>query len=107
MVAGSIGTAAVVIGYLLEAIRQRGTCDLGDKSPDTLGISVVLIVFIGGLAGVTGVIASLIGARHRRRSHLRCIAVGFILSIASLGGALAIFLVGGSGPSTWFQYCGT
>jgi hypothetical protein len=63
---GAIGTASVLIGYLLEAIRQRGDCDLGNKSPDTLGISVLLIVVIGGLAGITGIVAALIGARHLR-----------------------------------------
>jgi len=49
-----------------ETIRQRGDCDLGNKSPDTLGISVLLIVVIGGLAGITGIVAALIGARHLR-----------------------------------------
>jgi hypothetical protein len=104
---GAIGTASVLIGYLLEAIRQRGDCDLGNKSPDTLGISVLLIVVIGGLAGIAGIVAALIGARHRRRSDVRYLVAGLVLSIASLGGAFAILLVAGHGPSAWFQYCGT
>lgn len=106
---GSIGTMAVLIGYLLEAIRQRGDCDLGDKSPNTLGISILLIVAVGGIAGMTGIVAALIGRLHRRESHdrYRYLVAGLVLSIASLGGALAILVVAGSGPSTWFQYCAT
>jgi hypothetical protein len=64
-------------------------------------------VVIGGLAGITGIVAALIGARHRRRSDVRYLVAGLVLSIASLGGALAILLVAGHGPSAWFQYCGT
>jgi hypothetical protein len=109
IVSGSIGTMSVLIGYLLEAIRQRGDCDLGDKSPNTLGISILLIVAVGGIAGITGIVAALIGGLHRRGSHdrYRYLVAGLVLSIASLGGALAIFVVAGSGPSTWFQYCAT
>lgn len=107
IVAGSTGTVSVVIGYLLEAIRQRGDCDLGNQSPDTLGISILLIVVVGGLAGITGIVAALVGIRHRRGVQSRYVVAGLVLSVASLGGALAIFLVAGRGPSTWFQYCAT
>lgn len=40
MVLSFLGAACGLGGYLLEAIRQRGDCDLGNKSPNTLGISI-------------------------------------------------------------------
>ena len=103
---GWFGTAAVAVGYLLEAIRQRGDCDTGDRSPDTLVISVVLIVVVGGLCGLVGIVVTLVGAVRHRWSVVAAIREA-LPSVISLAGCLAIFVVAGGGPSTWFQYCAT
>lgn len=103
---GWVGMVAVTGGYLLEAIRQRGDCDAGDPSPDTLAISVVLIVFVGGLCGVVGVVATLVGARRHRWGATTALRIA-LPAIVSLAGFLAIFLFAGGGPSTWFQHCGS
>jgi H+/Cl- antiporter ClcA len=103
---GWIGAASVAVGYLLESIRQRGDCDVGDSSPDTLALSVVLIVLIGGLCGLIGIVGALVGRIRRRWSVAKTIRVA-LPSVLSLAGSLAIFAVAGSGPSTWFQYCAT
>lgn len=106
LVVGWLGVASVATGYLLEATRQRGDCDAGDKSPDTLAISIVLIVLVGGLCGIIGIAGTLIPAiRHRRT--MKEVAQEVLPSLVSLAGALAIFVVAGDGPSTWFQYCAT
>ncbi len=106
IVVGCIGCVSVGVGYLLEALRQRGDCDAGDKSPDTLVISIVLIVVVGGLFGVIGIVGTLIYATRRRWTVATTIQAA-LPAMISLAGFLAIFLVGGRGPSTWFQYCAT
>ena len=105
-VVGWLGVGSVAVGYLLELIRQRGDCDAGDKSPDTLVISIVLIVLVGGLAGLTGITGSVI-AGVRQRWTARTVVRVAGPALLSLAGCLAIFVVAGQGPSTWFQYCAT
>jgi hypothetical protein len=106
LVVGWLGVMSVATGYLLEAIRQRGDCDAGDKSPDTLAISIVLIVLVGGLFGVIGIAGALISAfRQRWRLTTTMLVAG--PAFFSLAGCLTIFLVAGQGPSMWFQYCAT
>lgn len=103
---GWTGVVSIAVGYGLELIRQRGTCDTGDKSPDTLVISVVLIVLVGGLCGLVGLVGTVVPAvRHRRTVSSTIRAAG--PAVLALAGALTIFAIAGRGPSTWFQYCGT
>lgn len=102
---GCVGCVAVGTGYLLEAIRQRGDCDAGDKSPDTLAISIILIVLVGGLSGIIGITMMLVATI--RRGWTTTAAELAVPSLISLAGALTIFAVAGDGPSTWFQYCAT
>lgn len=103
---GWAGVVSIAVGYLLELIRQRGTCDTGDKSPDTLVISVVLIILVGGLCGLVGLVGTVVPAVRQRWTAVSTIrAAG--PAVLALAGALAIFVVAGRGPSTWFQYCGT
>ena len=103
---GWIGVASVALGYLLELVRQRGTCDAGDQSPDTLAISVVLIVVVGGLCGLGGVVATLVRTRRQGWTATTAIRIGLPAAL-SLAGSLSIFLASSRGPSTWFQYCAT
>lgn len=105
-VIGWLGVGSVAAGYLLEWIRQRGDCDAGDKSPDTLVISVVLIVLVGGLAGLTGITGAVISGIRERWPATTVMRVAGP-AVLSLAGCLAIFVVAGRGPSTWFQYCAT
>ena len=102
---GALGTAAVAIGYLLEAIRQRGTCENGDPSPDTIGLSIVLILFVGGITGLVGVVASLVARPGPHRTRRR--VIGLALSLVALAGAAGLFVVGGRDPGDWFQHCGS
>lgn len=95
---------AGAVGYLLEAIRQRGTCEFGDASPDTLVISVLLIVFGAGLGGMVATVVAVVGMwRHGWRKRWLHLACG-IVALVSIG---PVFLFAGAGPSTWFQYCAT
>jgi hypothetical protein len=106
LVVGWLGVAAVAVGYLLEGIRQRGDCDAGDKSPDTLVISIVLILLVGGSFGALGIIGTLISAFRERWTMTAAMRVAGP-AVLSLAGCLAIVVVAGQGPSTWFQYCAT
>lgn len=99
-----VGTACALAGYLLEAIRQRGTCDLGNNSPDTLGISLALIFIGAGVLGVSTLVSTIRLIRHTGWKHSRPALVASIISIICLG---PIFLFAGAGPGSWFQYCGT
>lgn len=103
---GLLGVACVAAGYVLELVRQRGTCDDGDASPDTIGISVVLILFAGGLLGLAAVIGAAVRlVRHRGE---RAVTPWILLpGLLSLAGALSIFVFAGGGPSTLFQHCGS
>ena len=103
---GWAGVVSIAIGYVLELIRQRGTCETGDKSPDTLVISVVLIDFISGLCGLVGLVGTVVPAVRHRWTADRTIRAA-VPALTALAGTLAIFVVAGRGPSTWFQYCGT
>ncbi len=101
------GVACALIalaGYLLEWVRQRGDCEFGDKSPDTLAISIIMIVIVGGLGGAVSLVSAVIGSfRHGlapRKLHLAS-------AIVSLISVVPLFLFAGAGPSTWFQYCAT
>jgi hypothetical protein len=103
---GWIGIVSVAVGYLLEANRQASTvCVDGHKSPDTLGISVVLIVFVGGLAGIVGIASSIVLAHRQRWSPATTLRTG-APALISLVGAMSIFLFAGS-VTDWFNdlYC--
>ena len=104
VVVGALGLGAVALGYLLEVIRQRGTCDDGNASPDTLGLSVVLILFVGGAAGLVALVAAIVASRAPDR---RLPLVGIVLACAALLGAGSIFVFAGGGPGDLFQNCGS
>lgn len=99
-----LGATCGLGGYLLEAIRQRGDCDLGDKSPNTLGISIGLI-FLGG--GVVGLIALASAIRLIRHDGWRAGRHALVFAIVAVGCVGPVFLFAGAGPGSWFQYCGT
>lgn len=101
---GITGIALSTTGWGLEWIRQRGTCELGDKSPDTLVASVSLILLGGGVLGLLGVLACLVGFRSRM---IRGNWTTLIVSATSLLSAIPLFFFANSGPGSWFQYCGT
>lgn len=104
VVLGVLGCLAAVIGYGLEWLRQRGACELGDPAPDTLALSIGLILLGGGILGLSGICVSLISAA--RHSH-RPLRIGLAVSIASFLLGASIFLFVGTGPGDPFQYCGT
>jgi hypothetical protein len=104
VVVGALGTLAVVVGYALEAVRQRGSCDAGDPSPDTLALSVVLILWVGGLAGIAGIVGAVAGGR---RAGAGAVVRSMAPAVVSLAGALSLLLFAGGGPATWFQHCGS
>lgn len=85
-------------------IRQRGTCELGDPSPDTLAISVGLILVGGGLLGLVGVGAALVRIVRSRDGRVR---LGLVVSVVSVLLGASLFAFASSGPGGWFQYCGT
>lgn len=103
-VLATIGATCGISGYLLEAIRQRGDCDLGDKSPNTLGISIALI-FIGG--GFLGLISLVSAIRLIRRDGWIDGRIALIVAIVSVACVGPVFMFAGAGASSWFQYCGT
>lgn len=104
MVLSFLGAACGIGGYLLEAIRQRGDCDLGNKSPNTLGISIGLI-FLGG--GFVGLIALVSAIRLIRHNGWRAGRHALVFAIVAVGCVGPVFLFAGAGPGSWFQYCGT
>ena len=92
------------VGYALEWFRQRGTCDTGDNTPDTLGISILLIVIGGGLLGLVAlVIASVRAVRHGISGQLTAL----MASVLAVCLVAPLFMFAGAGPGSWFQYCGT
>ena len=93
-----------IVGYALEWFRQRGTCDTGDNSPDTLGISIILIVIGGGLLGLAALVIALVrvGKRGFRSQASPLIAASLAVCLVS-----PLFMFAGGGPGSWFQYCGT
>lgn len=98
-----VGTVCIFLGYLLEWIRQRGDCASGDPSPDTLLVSIGLILLGGGLLGLIGVCMALLNSMKRHHVFIRDLVMP---TVAMVGGA-TLFLFAGSGPGGWFQYCGT
>lgn len=101
---GALGVFLAGVGYLLEAIRQRGDCEFGDKSPDTLGFSIALIMFGGGLLGLAVIVVATVSAiRHSLREARFALLTGMV----SLASVAPLFMFAGDGPSTWFQYCAT
>ena len=102
-VAGSLGLVCIAAGYGMELVRQRGTCDTGDPSPDTL-VASVLLIFVGGIVlGLGGLCVSVY--RSLSSHHPRTLDI--IMCVASVLGGTSIFLFAESGPGGWFQYCGT
>jgi hypothetical protein len=101
---GALVFVASVVGYGLEAVRQRGTCEFGDPSPDTLVASVLLIVVGAGFGGLASVVAAVTGIiRHgwpARMPHL-------VLALLALASVAPMFAFAGAGPGSWFQYCAT
>lgn len=101
---GGPAIVASALGWALEAVRQRGTCEFGDQSPDTLVASVLLIVLGAGLGGLAAMITAATGMfRHGWRARLPHMVLGLV-AVASAG---PLFAFAGAGPSTWFQYCAT
>lgn len=99
---GAVGCACAVIGYAFEWIRQRGGCETGDASPNTLVLSVVLI-FIGGcVLGLVGLSLAVFNAM--KRHHIMMLEL--IMPTVSMFLGASLFLFAGSGPGDWFQYCG-
>lgn len=106
VIVGWVGIVSVAVGYLLEVNRHASTvCVDGHKSPDTLGISVVLILFVGGLAGIVG-IASAVALAIRQRWMLATTVRTGAPALISLAGALSILVFAGR-ASEWFNdlYC--
>ena len=103
-VLATIGATCGISGYLLEAIRQRGDCDLGDKSPNTLGISIALIFLGGGFLGLISLVSAIRLIPRDGWIECRSALIVAIISVASVG---PVFMFAGAGPSSWFQYCGT
>ena len=91
------------VGYLLEWIRQRGGCEHGDPSPDTLVTSIYLILIGGGLGGL---IVVGLGVRALARRHDRTDIAPMLVAIVALVMIEPLFLSADSGPGGWFQYCG-
>jgi hypothetical protein len=116
---GATGCAASLLGYGLELVRQRGTCDSGDPSPDTAALSVLLILLGGGLLGLVGLVvwsvAVVRGPSPSRAAReparpARWTPPGWLtpaLPLLSLLSVLPLFAAAGGGPGAWFQYCGT
>lgn len=102
-VIGIVATASVAIGYALEWVRQRGDCDMGDATPNTLPLSVLLILIGGVVLGLVGTCLTLLNSMKRHHVLLR----DLVLPVAAMIGGASIFLFAGSGPGGWFQYCGT
>jgi len=101
---GALAVVASTLGYVLEAVRQRGTCEFGDPSPDTLAASVLLIVLGAGVGGLAAVIAAVTGVvRHGWRVRLPHLVLG-LTAVASVA---PLFAFAGAGPGSWFQYCAT
>lgn len=101
---GLVAALCSGVGYALEWFRQRGTCDGGDASPDTLAVSVLLIVLGGGLVGLVAVALAIVRAvRHGVADAWRSL----VLALVAVGSVGPLLLFAGAGPSTWFQYCAT
>jgi hypothetical protein len=101
---GLVALVCSVVGYALEWFRQRGTCEFGDKSPDTLGVSLGLILVGGGVVGLIALGLAIAGAvRHGASSTWPAIVV----AVAAVASAGLLFTFAAGGPGSWFQYCGT
>jgi len=92
------------IGYILEFIRQRGGCENGDPSPDTLVLSIYLIL-IGG--GVGGMLVLVFGLKRFTRQHSRDDIAPLLIALVTLVMVEPLFFAAEAGPGGWFQYCGT
>lgn len=103
LVMGTCGLVSVACGYLMEAVRQRGDCEWGDPSPNTLGISVLMILLGGGAVGIIGVMVAL----FRSVREDRLLVWDLVLPACSLLAGASLFLFVNSGPGGWFQYCGS
>ena len=99
-----LGATCGLGGYLLEAIRQRGDCDLGDKSPNTLGISIGLIFLGGGVVGLISLVSAIRLIRYNGWCAGRQALVAAVVAVGCVG---PVFFFAGAGPGSWFQYCGT
>lgn len=102
LVLGTSGLVSVACGYLMESVRQRGDCELGDPRPDTLVVSVLLIVLGGAGAGIIGLMVEII--RLLKLKHLRWFPI--VVPVCSVLAGASLFLFVNSGPGGWFQYCG-
>ena len=91
-----------VVGYLLEFVRQRGDCSNGDPSPDTLVLSIYLIL-IGG--GVGGLLVLVFGVKRFTRRHSRDDIAPLLIALVTLVMVEPLFFAAEAGPGGWFQYC--
>lgn len=99
-----VALACAALGYGLEWFRQRGTCEFGDNSPDTLVLSVLLILLGGGVLGIVALGVGIVGSvRHGVRSR----RVAILAASAAVVSAALLFAFSGGGPGSWFQYCAT
>lgn len=99
---GAVGCTCVAVGYALEWVRQRGGCESGDPSPNTLAASVSLIFLGGCLLGLVGLCMAVFNAM--KRHHIMMLEL--IVPMMSMFAGASLFLFAGSGPGDWFQYCG-
>jgi hypothetical protein len=92
------------VGYGLEWYRQRGTCEFGDNSPDTLVVSVLLILLGGGIVGLVALgFAATSSVCHGILASWRAL----LLAVAAVASAGLLLVFAGGGPGSWFQYCAT
>lgn len=94
-----LGTA----GFIFEWCRQRGSCEFGDNSPDTLGLSIIMILLGGSIGLGVALIDAVAILRRGWRGRIQPLVLGVLA--ASLTGIL--FSAAGDGPGAWFQYCAT
>ena len=95
--------ASAGLGYILEFVRQRGNCELGDPSPDTLVLSIYLILIGGGLGGV---LILIFGIKRFTRQHSRDDIAPILIALVALVMVEPLFFAADAGPGGWFQYCG-
>lgn len=93
---------ATIVGYLFEFVRQRGNCANGDPSPDTLVLSIYLIL-IGG--GVGGLLVLVFGVKRFTRRHSRDDIAPLLIALVTLVMVEPLFFAADAGPGGWFQYC--
>lgn len=100
----AVALACSGVGYGLEWFRQRGTREFGDQDPDTLAVSVLLILIGGGVLGLVALGLAVVGAIRR---GVRTSRPAMLLAGSAVASAPLLFVFAGGGPGSWFQYCAT